>query len=344
MPVNAAAAPIHNPPAEILDGLRAMGLLPPGAAAVGEPLAGGVSSDIWRVTLPGRGPVCVKRALPKLKVAADWRAPIARNLYEARWMRRAGAAAPGSVPALLGQDEATGALAMEWLPPEDHALWKERLHDGHADPAFAAEVARRLARIHGVTAADPAVSEAFPTDAIFHAIRLEPYLLAAARAHPDRAAPLERLVTVTAVTRRALVHGDVSPKNILVGPRGPVFLDAECAWWGDPAFDLAFCLNHLLLKCLWTPQARAGFLACFEALAAAYLAGVDWEPAAELEARAARLLPGLFLARVDGKSPVEYLTEDTHKDRVRRVARALLAAPVERLSAVRAAWEEELER
>ena len=344
MPPDAAAPPSHRPPAEILGGLRAMGLLPPGAAAEGEPLAGGVSSDIWRVALPGRGPVCVKRALPKLKVAADWRAPTSRNLYEARWMRRAAAAAPGAVPELLGQDEATGALAMQWLPPEDHAPWKELLRQGHADPAFAAEVARRLARIHAATAADPAVAAEFPTDAIFHAIRLEPYLLATARAHPDLARELERLAVVTAATKRALVHGDVSPKNILAGPRGPVFLDAECAWWGDPAFDLAFCLNHLLLKCLWTPWARGGFVACFGALAAAYLAGVDWEPPEVLEARAARLLPGLFLARVDGKSPVEYLTEEADKDRVRRTARALLAAPVERLAAVREAWGEELER
>jgi aminoglycoside phosphotransferase (APT) family kinase protein len=344
MPPNTAVSSSHRPPAEILEGLRAMGLLPPGAAAEGEPLAGGVSSDIWRVALPGRGPVCVKRALPKLKVAADWRAPTSRNLYEARWMRRAGAAAPGSVPALLGQDPATGALAMEWLPPDGHALWKERLRQGHADPAFAAEVARRLARIHAATAADPAAAAEFPTDAIFHAIRLEPYLLAAARAHPDLAGALERLAAVTAATKRAMVHGDVSPKNILAGPRGPVFLDAECAWWGDPAFDLAFCLNHLLLKCLWAPRARAGFLACFDALATAYLAGVDWEPPAELEGRAARLLPGLFLARVDGKSPVEYLAEEADKDRVRRTARALLVEPVERLGAVRDAWREELER
>lgn len=334
---------IHAPSADIMLGLRAMGLLPDGGTVAGEPLAGGVSSDIWRVELPGRA-ICVKRALPKLKVAADWEAPVARNLYEARWMRQANAAAPGAAPALLGQDEATGTLAMEWLPPERHALWKARLRDGHADPAFAAEVARRLVRIHTATAADPALAARFPTDAIFHAIRLEPYLLATARAHPDLAPRLQGLADTTAATRRALVHGDVSPKNILAGPGGPVFLDAECAWWGDPAFDLAFCLNHLLLKCLWTPPARAAFLACFDALAAAYLAGVDWEPAAGLEARAARLLPGLFLARVDGKSPVEYLTGEADKHRVRRVARSLLATPVDRLAAVRAAWAEELER
>jgi aminoglycoside phosphotransferase (APT) family kinase protein len=320
-------------PAEIAAGLAAMGL--PGTE--GDPLTGGVSSDIWRV-----GDLCVKRALPKLKVAADWRAPVARNLYEARWLRHAEAAVPGAVPALLGQDEATGTLAMRFLPPEDHPVWKERLHAGQAEPGFAAEVGRRLARIHAASARDPGCAAEFPTDAIFHAIRLEPYLLATARAHPDLAPRLETLVATTAATKRALVHGDVSPKNILCGPTGPVFLDAECAWWGDPAFDLAFCLNHLLLKCLWTPAARDGFLACYDALAAAHVAGVDWEAPAALEARAAALLPGLFLARIDGKSPVEYITDDADKDRVRRAARALLLAPSQRLSAIRAAWAEEL--
>ena len=329
-------------PELLADGLRAMRLLPPGATAHGEPLAGGVSSDIWRVVLPDGREACIKRALPKLKVAADWRAPVVRNRYEARWLARAAAASPHSVPALLGQDEATGTLAMEWLPPEAHPVWKARLRDGVADAAFAAEVGRRLARIQEQVARQPALSADFPTDQLFHAIRLEPYLVATARVHADLAPALEALAARTAATKRTLVHGDVSPKNILVGPHGPVFLDAECAWWGDPAFDLAFCLNHLLLKCLWTPRAARGFLACFDALAAAYLAGVAWEAPAALEARAASLLPGLFLARVDGKSPVEYLTEENDKNRVRRVARALLLAPPDRLSTVRAAWEEEI--
>jgi aminoglycoside phosphotransferase (APT) family kinase protein len=329
------------PPTGILEALRRMGLLAPGAVAGGERLTGGVSSDIWRIDLAG-GPVCVKRALAKLRVAADWHAPVERNRYESRWMQRANAAVPGAAPALLGLDEASGALAMQFLPPHDHPLWKTQLRDGDADPAFAAQVADRLARIHAATAADPAIAADFPTDRIFYDIRLEPYLVATAGAHPDRAARLNQLVATTQANRRALVHGDVSPKNILRGPDGPVFLDAECAWWGDPAFDLAFCLNHLLLKCLWTPTAAAGFIACFDALADSYRAAIDWEPAADLEARAAHLLPGLLLARVDGKSPVEYITADADKNRVRRTARALLAAPVDRLDQVRVAWTKEL--
>ena len=134
------------------------------------------------------------------------------------------------------------------------------------------------------------------------------------------------------------MHGDVSPKNILLGARGPVFLDAECAWFGDPAFDLAFCLNHLLLKTLWVPSAERELLASFDALVDAYLRGVDWEPAEAVERRAAHLLPALFLARIDGKSPVEYLTDDASKNAVRRAARSMLQQPLDRLEGVRRAW------
>jgi len=201
-----------------------------------------------------------------------------------------------------------------------------------------------LARIHAHSAARPELAEAFPTDSIFFDIRLEPYLLATARRHPDVAAALEGLVRSTQHHALALVHGDVSPKNILIGPKGPVLLDAECAWWGDPAFDIAFCLNHLLLKCVWTPSASAAFMTSFNALATAYLDGVDWEPRAAIERRAAALLPGLLLARVDGKSPVEYIETDAEREPVRRVGRALLKHPVERLDQVAAAWREEIGR
>jgi aminoglycoside phosphotransferase (APT) family kinase protein len=331
-----------TPPPEIIAALRRMGLLRDGAVT-GQPLTGGVASDIWKICLPD-GPVCVKRALAKLRVAADWRAPVERNRYEARWMRRAAAAAPGSVPALLGQDEESGALAMQYLPPERFRLWKNELRDGHADPAVARAVAQRLVRIHAATASDPAVAGEFPSDRIFYDIRLEPYLVATAARHPDRAQALHALAAATQANKRALVHGDVSPKNILVGPDGPVFLDAECAWWGDPAFDVSFVLNHLLLKCVWVPAARGGFLRTFDALVETYLGGVTWEPADAIEARTAHLLPGLLLARVDGKSPVEYITGEAERETVRRVARALLAAPVERLATIRDAWERETPR
>jgi 5-methylthioribose kinase len=327
-------------PEAFAEALRELGLT--GVETLrGQPLTGGVSSDIWRIDTAA-GPICAKRALSKLRVAADWQAPITRNRYEARWMQVAAAAVPGAAPRVLGQHPRLGVLAMDYLPR--HALWKQQLRDGDARLDTAHAVGRALARIHAHAAARPALAADFDSQAIFFDIRLEPYLLATAERHPDLAPQLQALVRDTQAQVITLVHGDVSPKNILVDGQAPVFLDAECAVWGDPAFDLAFCLNHLLLKCLWTPAATQAFLACFDALATAYLQGVDWEPAEVLQRRAARLLPGLLLARVDGKSPVEYLTQEMQRQLVRGIARALLQQPVGRLGEVAQAWRQGLRR
>lgn len=327
----------QDAPPEVVASLRGLGLIGTDEQPVLTPLTGGVASDIWRVDA-ARGSFCVKRALAKLKVAADWRAPVIRNEYEVAWFEAVAEAVPEAVPEILGHDPEAGLFAMAWLDPSNHRLWKADLAAGIADPAVAHAVGDRLGRIHAATAARPELAERFPTDSIFHAIRLEPYLEAAGRARPEAAEELDALVARTASTKLCLVHGDVSPKNIQVGPGGPLFLDAECAWWGDPAFDLAFCLNHLLLKCLWVPGKAAGFLRCFERMSAAYLARVDWEDAAALDARVASLLPGLFLARVDGKSPVEYLTGDEDKVLVRETAIGWLKSPPASLDALRTDW------
>jgi 5-methylthioribose kinase len=328
-----------QPDAELVESLRHAKLI--GDSADFERLTGGISSDIWKVTTPEHS-FCVKRALPQLAVEVEWQVPVERNRFEVDWYRIADELVPGGAPTVLAHDEEAMLFAMAYLDPSDFKLYKDELRDGHADPEIAAEVGRRLVHIHAGTAGRADLKETFPRNDIFHAIRLEPYLEATAGPHPDLHDALFALSERTHMTRLAMIHGDVSPKNILIGPDGPVFLDAECACIGDPAFDLAFCLNHFLLKCLWTPSAKSAFLDCFDAMTAAYLAGVTWESPDEMEARTASLLPGLFLARVDGKSPVEYITEDAQRDRVRRVGRALLKSPPSRLAEMRVAWEEEL--
>jgi aminoglycoside phosphotransferase (APT) family kinase protein len=311
------------------------------ADLVVEPLTGGVSSDILKVT-SGHQVFAVKRALPKLKVAADWHAPVDRNMFEVAWLRAARAIEPSAVPEVLAHDPATGTFAMTFLDPTECPVWKAQLRGGDVDLAFAAAVGRVLGRLHDATARDPSIATRFQTDHIFQSIRLEPYLEATARRHPIVAERLMSLSRATLGRKETLVHGDVSPKNILAGSRGPIFLDAECAWHGDPAFDLAFCLNHLLLKCLWNRPAADLFLRAFDALSAAYLAEVRWSTADEIERRAAHLLPGLFLARVDGKSPVEYVTDEVNKDLVRATAIPLLGDPTDRLGDIRSAWAERI--
>jgi aminoglycoside phosphotransferase (APT) family kinase protein len=323
--------------AAIESSLRNAGLIPAGVAANFRALTGGVASDIWCVEA-GETKFAVKRALAKLRVAADWRAPVSRNAAEADWLATASGIVPGCVPRILFHDPAAGLFAMDFLAPDRHPVWKTELRDGRADEGFAAKVGSRLAAIHAATAYDDALAARFAHDANFHALRLEPYLEAMAPKYPDLADKLFALSRDTLARHVALVHGDVSPKNILVGPDGPVFLDAECAWYGDPAFDLAFCLNHLLLKCIWNPAAAPNFLRCFDALYTTYFGVVGPRLSRGLEKRVARLLPGLLLARIDGKSPVEYIVAAVDKDRVRDIAIPMIKTPPASLTALRDAW------
>ncbi len=324
-----------------LSALERMGLIKAGETPLLTPLVGGVSSDIVRVDL-AQGPVCIKRALAKLQVDADWQAPVERNRWEHEWLRTAATIVPHAVPKIIAEDTESGMFAMEYLDVQRYPVWKDQLRDGTIETTTAAEVGRRIGAIHSATSDRADVANTFSTDHIFVPIRLEPYLIATALRHRECAEQLDALAHITATTKKTLVHGDVSPKNILVGPSGPVFVDAECAWYGDPAFDLAFCLNHLLLKCVWRRQWTGNYLACFNALLKAYLSLVTWEDPAALELRAARLLPGLFLGRVDGKSPVEYITTDEDREHVRRTAVTLLQHPVERLKDVAELWLNEL--
>ena len=320
--------------------IERLGLLPAGEPFQLSALTGGVSSDIFKVEAADRIFV-VKRALAQLRVKDEWRAPVSRSRHEADWLEVVARILPGAAPAVLARDDEAGLFAMEYFDPALFPVWKERLRDGDIDLRLAAEVGRRLVAIHAKTAGDPAIAARFATGSIFHAIRLEPYFEAAARRHPEAAASLLDLSARTLATRVALVHGDISPKNILAGEDGPIFLDAECAWYGDPAFDLAFCLNHLLLKCLWNRPCAPRLLEAFDTLAAVYLSGVTWEPREAVERRGASLLAALLLARVDGKSPVEYLTV-SGRDLVRKVSLGLIAAPAASPRDVARVWASHL--
>lgn len=311
------------------------GLSTPSTPRTWTALTGGVSSDIWRVDFPGGRSICVKRALPKLKVAADWHAPVSRNGFEWQWMKFAAGVLPHAVPEPLAQDAEAGVFAMAFLDAQSHPLWKSQLLAGKVDASTAAAVGTYLGRLHAASARCAALEQAFDTTGSFHALRLEPYLVATARRHAGLAEQLNALVEITAGTRLALVHGDVSPKNILAGPQGPVLLDAECAWYGDPAFDLAFCLNHLLLKAIPRPECLESLWESFRVLATHYFDEVSQVDAlASLERRAAALLPALLLARVDGKSPVEYIRTDAQRRRVRDAAIPLVRSPLNELNQV----------
>jgi len=329
------------PENDIVEALVAGGFLPPGAHPHLESLTGGVSSDVFRLDT-ANGPVCVKQALAKLRVAADWRAPVERSHYEVEWLKTARPFAGAAVPEVLYEDEANNLFVMSFYDPAAHSVWKSDLADGKVDVPFAGEVGRMLAAIHAGTAGSPAIAARFQTTDLFEDLRLDPFLRRCAQVHADLADRLVGLADRTAASRIALVHGDVSPKNILHGPNGPVLLDAECAWYGDPAFDLAFCSAHLLLKTIWKPAHAPAFLDAFYALQRGYLPGVSWEGTDALDGRAAPLTAAILLARVDGKSPADYLRTPEDKGFVRDVARRLVREGSPAMAALAAVWKEAL--
>jgi hypothetical protein len=298
--------------------LQRQRLATPAEQATWTPLSGGVSSDIWRVDLPGRT-LCVKRALAKLRVGSDWYAPVNRNRYEWEWLRLAAQIVPRSVPQPLAHDPELGLFAMSFLPGDRYPLWKRQLLDGNVDVDTAAQVGGLLATLHNATAGRPDLAAAFDCVDNFRALRLGPYLLATGAHHPDLQAALGALVERTAEARIAL--------------------DAECAWFGDPAFDIAFCLNHLLLKSVLMPQHAAALLHAFDVMALSYFETARFEQRAQLEARAASLLPALTLARIDGKSPVEYLVgRAALQDLVRDLTRPLILQPAGAVAAISRRW------
>lgn len=279
---------------DLLPRLRSAGLIA-GEARV-TPLTGGVSSDIVLIESES-APIVVKTALEKLRVKDDWFADVSRNRVEQAFFEYAAPIIPEAVPRILGGGD--GWFAMEYLG--DMPNWKTSLLAGEADESTARLAGTVLGRLHAASWLDDSARTRFDTLPIFHALRIEPYLLTTAARVPEVADILRAEATRLAETQLALVHGDYSPKNLLTGPQRLIVLDAECAWFGDPAFDTAFLLTHLHLKALLHPHAIALVPAFWSAYTAA--CGRD------LEQRTVRLLLCLLLARVHGKSPVEYLTD-----------------------------------
>ena len=316
--------------AEAADYLTAAGLLQPGEAARVEELSGGVSSVVLLVESERRR-VIIKQALPKLRVRADWPSRPDRSRIEvraiqtmARWLP------PGALPAVLHEDPVrhcfvmTAALAAA-------INWKTRLLAGEADSALAHQAGALLANIHLGSAADPAVAQAFEDREFFDTLRVDPYYRTVCRVHPDLRPVIEPVIEDMLAHRQALVHGDYSPKNMLVRDDRLLLLDFEVAHWGDPAFDLAFCLNHFLLKAIYLAPRSAPYFALARAFWRGYEPALAIEPAATLLPRTLLLQAGMMLARIDGKSPVEYITDERMKDQTRAMSRRLLALRPQRL-------------
>jgi hypothetical protein len=304
--------------------LRRSGRVGPGEELGIRRLAGGVSNRTVLVTRPGGEAWVLKQALEKLRVAVDWFSSPERVHREAEGMRRLFLLAPpGSIPEFLFEDHECHLLAMRAVP-EPHQNWKSLLLAGAlADDQFR-QFGELLGTVHRRSRErSDEIAAVFADRSFFESLRLEPYYGFASQREPAAAAFLDLLIDETRARREALVHGDYSPKNVLVHGGRLVLLDHEVIHFGDPAFDLGFAITHLLSKAHHSPARRAAFARAARLFLDAYAAAAGGLWTADLEARAVRHTLACLLARVAGRSPLEYL-DAAERERQRRAVLALL--------------------
>lgn len=291
-------------------------------------LSGGVSNRVVHIVRGNGQEWVVKQALAKLRVQVDWFSDPSRNEREAtglRWLSRL--APSGSIPRLVFEDRQQHLLAMTAVP-QPHENWKTRLLSGQLELDRVRQFGRVLATIHHQAYhRREEVALLFQERQFFESLRLEPYYGYTAEQVPAAANFLHDLISQTRTVRDTLVHGDYSPKNVLLHGRHMVLVDHEVIHWGDPAFDVGFALTHLLSKSHCLPRARQPFVEAtgqFWREYAQTLGSVPWST--DMEARVSRHTLGCMLARVAGRSPLEYL-DACQRDRQRETIVAMLGDP-----------------
>jgi len=323
--------------------LRDEGHLCGGESVTIEALSGGVSNCVLYVhRAVENGPDFVlKQARQQLQVEAPWfcspqrgwQEVVTLEICQSLLAESQQSSEPGKlaiqVPEILFQDRDNFAYAMT-AAPRNHTVWKSDLLQFRCDPQIAACCGDLLALLHGQSWQHDGVRQQLGNQEFFKDLRIDPYYRYLLREHEELESVIEKLIESLGKHVCSLVHGDYSPKNLLVSEQGLMMVDFEVGHFGDPAFDLGFFLSHLVLKGIWSESKFDQYWQLIEVFWAAYWAGMQEilsaADKASLEHRAVTNFSACLLARVDGKSPVEYLTMESQRDQVRKMARQLLLA------------------
>lgn len=290
-------------------------------------LPGGVSNTVLKVVTPRKRWV-LKQALPKLKVEQEWISSVERMEREEDCMDYLSKMlANDSVPSLVHRDT-ENHLCIMTCAPDDAENWKEMLLEGKADPSIAAHVGTLLGAIHRQSHGDEAAAKRFGDKRFFHELRLDPFYGRISQVHPKLADLVGSHAAALAASHICFVHGDYSPKNILVSRGRPILLDFEVGHFGHPAFDLGFMTAHLTLKTVKFWSRREDFLLLLTSFWSAYVRAAAFETESWHERSFLPHLGCILLARMDGKSPVNYLEGEADRGRVRALAASLIRREV----------------
>jgi 5-methylthioribose kinase len=308
--------------ANVLDFLRSKQWIEPGPAQA-EPLGWGVSNAVLRVKTPEKILV-LKQSRPQLRTRDPWFSDLNRVFREQEVMEVLFPLLPPlTVPQVLFSDREHFVFAMSHAPLGAQ-VWKESLLAGKINVSLGQQIGRVLGLIHEETSRDSTLRDRFGNRAVFHQLRVEPFYHRIIERRPEVAAPVHRIMMRMAETSEALCHGDYSPKNILTHEHGFTLVDYETAHWGDPTMDLGFMLSHLFLKAVKRHPEDNLFFELIAKFWQGYGEVVRYRPIPELQARAIEHFAICALARIDGTSPVDYLSEATKRETVRNLCRQIL--------------------
>ena len=287
---------------------------------------GGVSGTVAFVQSGGRD-IIVKQALAKLKVAEEWLCDPNRMQIEMKSNEIYHRLVPDNAPAVYFYDHENYIFGRE-AAPEHCVMWKSDLLGGQLDFEVAEKAIRSLVIVHNACAKDKQVAEDFADKSIFHDLRISPYIKFLLPKYPQLAGFAEPVIAELMNSSITLIHGDYSPKNIMLDKRKIYIMDFEVATYGHPSFDLAFFSNHFILKSVKNRQYGAAYISMLEYMLNIYFDEMDYMDKTELEASFVRLLSLLMIARVDGKSPAEYITAPADKELIRKMAFAIIEGGV----------------
>ena len=325
--------------------LSSRGLIDPDSVEKVELLEWGVSNVLVKVQTCDDCMV-IKQSLARLRVTEDWFADRERIYVECACIDTLSTILPtGATPEVRYQDQDNFLFVMS-CAPDTGVNWKEQLLAGQVDESVAGKVGGALGAIHRETTGSPTVRERFLNDQVFIQLRIEAYHRTTAKAHPEVAAVIHQEAARMLEVKTALVHGDFSPKNIIVTGQDVFLLDFEVVHYGNPVFDLAFMLNHLMLKSVHNAGIREMYFHAARSFWQGYRerAGLDVQTAAQRERDTIKQTGCLMLARIDGKSPAEYIVDPAIKESVRSIAKDILLGEYAKLDDMMALVDGRLSR
>ena len=289
-------------------------------------LEGGVSSDVYKVQTNSKT-YCIKRSLPKLRVMKEWFADTKRLKYEYLWLKHCKKIIPNSIPNIYQFSAKQDFLILEYLNEKNYTTLKSKLLKKDIDIYIINKISKNLSKIHKESKGGLVKKKFINNSKNFYDLRLDAYFNEVGRVYPNLKKIIKNIIKNYKKYSSTLVHGDFSPKNILIFNNNIKYIDAETCNFGDPVFDVVFFSNHLLLKSIHIPDKKNKFIKSYENFFNTYLKSIKFSQRKNFIDRCIAMVPIMLLARIDGKSPVEYITKKNIKNKIRLLSFNLINNP-----------------